>query len=101
MAKLPLEVNAGAIYKGLIPGRDQDYTCLGLVYGKFSKNYARTVNASGDGYPSYEIVLEANYKIQLNKFAFVQPDVQYVINPGGTGNLGNALVLGAQMGITF
>jgi porin len=31
----------------------------------------------------------------------VQPDIQWVINPGGTGNIPNALVLGAQMGVTF
>ncbi len=101
IAKVPFEANAGAVYKGLIPSRDDDYTCFGLVYGNFSKNYARTVNSAGQGYPAYELVLEANYKIQVTKFAFIQPDVQYVINPGGTGNLGNALVLGAQMGVTF
>ncbi len=101
IAKLPFQVNAGAIYKGLIPTRDNDYTCLGFVYGKFSRNYARAQNESDLGYPQYEIVLEANYKIQLTKFAYIQPDVQWVINPGGTGNVPNALVLGAQAGVTF
>lgn len=101
IAKVPFEANAGVVYKGLIPTRDDDYTVFGIVYGNFSRNYARNQDNMGDGYPRYELVLEGNYKIQLNKFAFVQPDVQYVINPGGTGNLGNALVLGAQMGVTF
>jgi porin len=101
IAKLPFQVNGGAIYKGLIPTRDNDYTCFGIVYGKFSSNYARNVSSGGGGYPSYELVFEANYKIQINKFAFFQPDLQWVVNPGGTGNIPNALVLGAQMGVTF
>lgn len=101
IAKVPFQVNGGLVYKGLIPTRDQDFTALGVVYGKFSDNYARTVSDAGNGYPEYELVFEANYKIQITKFAFVQPDIQWVINPGGTGNIPNALVLGAQMGVTF
>lgn len=101
IAKLPFQVNGGAAYKGLIPTRDNDYTCFGVVYGKFSSDYASAVSDQGLGYPSYELVFEWNYKIQITRFAFVQPDIQWVINPGGTGNIPNALVLGAQMGMTF
>ena len=101
IAKLPFQVNGGLIYRGLMPNRDDDYACFAVVYGKFSRNYARTVAAAGEGYPDYELVFEWNYKIQLTKFAFVQPDLQWVINPGGTNRIPNALVLGAQMGVVF
>lgn len=101
IAKLPFQVNGGAVYKGLIPLRDDDFTCFGIVYGKFSSDYAGTVADADGGYPTYELVFEWNYKIQITKFAFVQPDVQWVVNPGGTGNIPNALVLGMQAGVTF
>ena len=101
IAKLPFQVNGGLVYRGLIPARDDDYACFGVVYGKFSRNFARTVANAGEGYPNYELVFEWNYKIQLTKFAFVQPDIQWVINPGGTNRIPNALVLGAQMGVVF
>lgn len=101
IAKLPFQVNGGVIYKGLIPTRDDDFTCFGIVYGKFSSDYAQSVADTGAGYPEYELVFECNYKIQINKFAFFQPDLQWVVNPGGTGNIPNALVIGAQMGVTF
>jgi porin len=45
--------------------------------------------------------LEGGYRVNLTKFAYVQPDVQWIINPGGTGTIPNALVLGAQIGVTF
>jgi len=32
---------------------------------------------------------------------FFQPDIQYVIRPGGTGQLSNAVVLGCQFGVNF
>ena len=32
---------------------------------------------------------------------FEEAGVQWIINPGGTGNIPNALVLGAQMNVTF
>lgn len=101
IAKLPFQVNGGVIYKGLIPTRDDDFTCFGIVYGKFSSDYAQSVADTGAGYPEYELVFECNYKIQISKFAFFQPDLQWVVNPGGTGNIPNALVIGAQMGVTF
>ncbi|MCK9589876.1 MAG: carbohydrate porin [Terrimicrobiaceae bacterium] len=101
IAKLPFQANAGVVYKGLIPNRDEDCTIFGLVYGKFSRNYARTVHEAGNGYPQYEMVLEWGYRVNLTKFAYIQPDLQWVINPGGTGRTLDALVLGAQMSVTF
>jgi len=101
IAKLPFPVNGGLTYRGVIPTRDDDFACFGVVYGKFSRNYARTVSEAGEGYPDYELVFEWNYKIQLTKFAFIQPDIQWVINPGGTNRIPNALVLGALMGVVF
>jgi porin len=101
ISKLPFQVNSGIVYKGLAPTRDHDVTMLGFVYGNFSDDYADTVAATGAGSPSYEIALEAGYRFQITKFAYVQPNVQWIINPGGTGNIPNALVLGAQMNVTF
>ena len=41
------------------------------------------------------------YAIALGRRLTVQPDIQYVINPGGVSSVGNAVVLGAQVGIEF
>ncbi len=101
IAKLPFQANAGIVYHGLLPGRDNDDTIFGFVYGKFSSDYAASIDATGGGYPEYEIVLEWAYRVNITEFAYIQPDIQWVINPGGTGNVPNALVLGAQMGVTF
>lgn len=98
---VPFQVNAGFVYQGLIPKREDDKLIFGFTYGKFSRDYARTIDATGAGHPNHEIVIEADYRFQLTKFLYLQPDVQGVIDPGGTGRIPDALVLGAQSTVVF
>lgn len=98
-AKMPFQYNGGLVYTGLIPARPRDLSIFGLAYGNFSGDYAQSY--TGNGTPSFEVVYEWGYRVNLTKFAYIQPDVQWVVNPGGTGQIPNALVLGAQIGVTF
>lgn len=98
---IPFQANGGAIYTGLIPGRKDDFTILGVACGEFSSYYAEAVQNKGKGYPTYELIYELAYRINITKFAYFQPDLQWIINPAGTGKVPNALVLGAQMGVIF
>ena len=98
---MPFEVNAGAVYTGLIPGRHDDFTIFGVAYGNFSTSYAGVQEQTGNGNRTYELVYELGYRVHLTKFAYIQPDLQWVINPAGTSSTPNALVLGAQMGVVF
>jgi porin len=89
---IPWFASAGASYRGLLPRRDRDTAAFALYYGGFSP-YLRG--------QTYELVLEWTYAIALGRRLTVQPDVQYVINPGGASSVGNAVVLGAQVAIEF
>jgi porin len=100
-AKVPFQYNGGLVYTGLLPFRPQDVSIFGVAYGNFSSNYAQANQATLGGYATYEIVYEWGYRINMTKFAYIQPDVQWVVNPGGTGTIPNALVLGAQIGVVF
>jgi carbohydrate-selective porin OprB len=46
-------------------------------------------------------VIEANYQITVKRWLSITPDVQYIIRPSGSSAIGNALVLGTQVAITF
>jgi porin len=100
-AKVPFQYNGGLVYTGLLPFRPQDVSIFGVAYGNFSSNYAQANQATLGGYATYELVYEWGYRINMTKFAYIQPDAQWVINPGGTGTIPNALVLGAQVGVVF
>ncbi|MFM8657176.1 MAG: carbohydrate porin, partial [Chthoniobacterales bacterium] len=48
-----------------------------------------------------EMVFEATYQVQLSPWFTVQPDVQYIVQPGGSTAIPNAFVLGLSVGIDF
>ena len=50
---------------------------------------------------TYELVLEWNYGMEVTRWFRFQPDVQWIVRPGATGQIPNALVLGAQASIDF
>jgi porin len=97
----PFYFHTGLVYKGLIPTRDDDRFGVGFAYGNYS--YYKQLSDERRGRPiqTYEGVVEFSYRIQVNKWAYVQPDLQYIIRPGGTGLTQNATVLGFQVGVTF
>jgi porin len=101
ISKLPFQWNAGAVYQGLLPRRDNDILMFGLVYGQFSDDYSDAGLAYRGNAASYELALEWGYRVQLNSWLYVQPNVQYIVQPGGTGAIPDALVLGMQAGVTF
>lgn len=45
---------------------------------------------------------ELTWRLEFRQGAvFIQPDLQYIVHPGGTDEVANALVLGMQVGIHF
>jgi len=98
---IPFQINAGAVYTGLIPGRPHDFTIFGASYGEFSTSYAGVEEEDGYGYPTYELLYELGYRVNITETIYVQPTVEWVINPAGAGTIPNAFVVGAQMGVSF
>ncbi len=101
LAPMPVMGFGGAIWQGLVPGRDRDNLLVSFYTGGFSRDYANAQASAGQGRPTMETVLEASYIIQLTENLQLQPDVQWILQPGGTGDIPNALVVGCQVGLTF
>ncbi|HQT87442.1 MAG TPA: carbohydrate porin [Acidiphilium sp.] len=107
--------NGGVTMTDPLPGRPQDsagvYIGVGVV-GSAVAAYDRAESTYGGGfYPvqSAETLIEATYQLQVTPWWQVQPDIQYVINPGAgilnpahpTRLLRNALVLGVRTSLVF
>lgn len=77
---------------GPVDGRDDDIVGLGIYQAKLS----------GDGgfEKDHETVYELFYKFQLNSWCSVKPDLQYIVNPGGSDNP-DATVLGVRAEFSF
>jgi len=107
VSQMPYFFTAGVACRGILASRPADVVGFGMVFGEFSSDLRSAQEREQlldptVGVQSHEIVLEGTYRFSLRKGAlFFQPDVQYVIRPGGTGQIANALVLGCQLGVNF
>jgi len=94
-------VDAGLTYQGLIPTRRDDTIGVAVAYGKLSGGAVQGLRDDGAVNPGYEMALEATYQIQVTPWFAIQPDLQYIIRPGGTADFGNAFLLGLRTSIEF
>jgi len=99
--QFPIYNNTGIVWQGILPSRPDDFAAAGVAWGRISNDLRANQQLNGNPVQEYEVVLEANYRYQVTPFLYVQPDIQYVINPGAANQFPDALVLGAQMGVIF
>lgn len=98
----PFYFHTGLVYTGLIPRRDADLTMFSVAYGSYSFYNIQQLQAEGNpNQPNYTIFLEGGYRVAINKWAFVQPFIQYEIRPSGAGDVRNATILGFYTGVNF
>lgn len=101
VSTIPFFFNAGLVVRGPIPTRTYDDVVFGIVYGGFSKVLREGQRASGEAPQDFEMVLEWSYILQITPWLQLEPDIQYVIRPGGTGDIPDAVVLGAQIALNI
>lgn len=108
-------VDGGIGFKGLVPGRADDTLTFGFAHSHISKHAAALdrdiLSLNGAPYPirNAETVFELSYIIQLAPWWTLQPDLQYIVRPGGNVSdpldpgrpVGNALVIGARTSLAF
>jgi porin len=108
-------VNAGVALKAPLPGRDDDSLGVGFGIAKVSPSAAAldsdTAVFSGSPFPvrGSETFIEVTYQIQATGWWQLQPDFQYVFNPGGgiqnphnpTQRVGNEAIFGLRSIVTF
>lgn len=88
---------AGLNYVGLVSGRDEDVASFGVAHGRNSGRFVREVGEVDNS----ETAIELAYRAKVSGFITVQPDVQYVVNPGTDPSLDDALVLSVRVEMAF
>jgi porin len=107
ISQLPYFFTAGVVARGFLSSRPTDLAGFGVDYGEFSDRLRQAEEREqlftpAIGAQNNETVLELTYRFNFAKDAILfQPDIQYIIKPGGTGNIQNALVLGFQFGFNL
>jgi porin len=89
-------VGGGLRFMGLIPHRRKDEAGIAVARALLNDRLA-----ASPGRDSAETTLEITYRAVISKRLVLQPDVQFVFNPGADSHLRNAFAAGIRMEMTF
>ena len=91
-------IGAGAVYTGLLPDQDEDQLGLAVAIARNGGPFKDSLRAAGGRVFDQEINFELTYRFEVTPWLALQPDVQYIVDPGAgaNGDLDNALVLGMR-----
>ena len=81
-------VVGGIVYRGLIPGRDEDVVGAGFAWARLDQ-----------GGTNQETAVEVFYKANITPLMSIQPDIQYIATPSGIHP--DALVVGIRFQRAF
>jgi len=107
ISQMPYFFTTGFLVRGVFASRPTDVGGFGIVYGHFSNDLQDAQRRAQQfdptvGVQRYEMALEWTYRLGFFRDAFFfQPDLQYIIRPGGTSRHDNAVVIGFQSGFNF
>jgi len=93
--------DTGITYTGLIPTRDADQIGIAFAYAQLTNGARQNLELEGSRGVGAEMVLEFTYQAAITPWLSIQPDAQFIINPGGTQDFGNAFVIGARATVVF
>ncbi|OYX74039.1 MAG: hypothetical protein B7Y81_01140 [Caulobacter sp. 32-67-35] len=94
-------LSGGLVYTGPTAGRPEDQLGIAVSLAQFGEPYRAARAAAMTPSTGSEINIEASYRAVLRPWLTVQPDVQYVVNPGGDPGIGDALVIGLRTQLSF
>ena len=84
---------AGLVYRGLLPGRDEDTLGVGFSLVEFSPVLRDLTGQTSEN------AIELFYKARVREWLAIQPDLQYIARPSGIGR--DALVVGLRFEASF
>jgi porin len=95
--------DGGITFSGMIPGRPADAFAIGFAYTNISDDVsAFDVDLGEPVARNYEALIEICYTFELKGGWTVQPDFQYIFQPGGNvAGVDDAIVVGARSSMAF
>jgi porin len=95
--RFPTFWSGGLSYRGMFATRDRDVLGFGVGFHRSSHVYRDLVDRD----LADETVYELFYAVQVNDWLVVTPDVQYIDNPGGSSDTGQAIAVGVRVRISM
>lgn len=99
----PIDQNlsGGLVYTGPLATRPEDQIGVAFSRAQFGAPYREAMESAGTPATRSEFSIEASYRAVVTSWLSIQPDLQYIVNPGGDPGLRNALVIGVRTQLGF
>lgn len=81
--------------------REGEHLALGLAQAHFGGPVRRLSALAGEELLARESVIELTWRLPLSKRISLQPDLQYIINPGSSPDIKDALVVGLRVEVAL
>jgi porin len=94
-------LGGGLVYSGPFKSRPDDEAGIALASAHFGGPYRDALALAGERTDATELQIEATYRAVVTRRLTLQPDVQYIVHPGGRPDLRVALLFGLRTQIGF
>jgi porin len=88
----PYFFDTGLVAYGPVPSRPKDFAALGVAYAFYTPGLQQAITPR-----QFESTIEANYGWRVRPGLVLQPSLQYILRPKGTGTIPNAWALGLNL----
>jgi porin len=94
-------VNIGLRGQGIFAGRSADIFGIGYSRASLSEKFREVQALAGTTAAAFEAAWEITYRIPINKYLAVQPDIQRISHPGGEQSKSAAVIVGSRVEIAY
>ncbi|MBL4894192.1 MAG: carbohydrate porin, partial [Emcibacter sp.] len=92
-------IGGGLVFSGPLTARPDDQLGLAFGWARAGDSFKQIIFDSGQQPANGEFNFELTYHYKISDNISIQPDIQYVINPGSSHALKDALVIGIRFQI--
>ncbi|MBT8038376.1 MAG: carbohydrate porin [Verrucomicrobiae bacterium] len=94
LSEIAQHFGAGVVTQGTFAGRDDDSAGVYITHADLSDDPAA-------GFAKDETAIDLFYRCQLCPTFYIQPEIQYIVNPSGDTAVDNALIGGVRFSMSF
>ncbi len=95
--RLVAYTGGGLVFRGLLRGPEGDRLGIGVAAAHNSLALQAGAARAESPVEDTEIALQLTYAVEVGSWLTIQPDIQYIIDPGMQPALDNARVLGLRI----
>jgi len=90
-------LQAGLVLERAWLGREGEHVAIGVAHARNGGPARRGAMASGTERTQSETVVELTWRVPVQDRLVLQPDIQYILNPGSVPGVSSALAIGLRV----